>query len=173
MRRAYIDLQFAPNWELIDPAREFLLRFLAQALGDPVAASQVSMAAHELLENAIKYSPNDEANVRIEVDSDGPVRLIVENEGLPTHIPVLMEELRMISEANDPAALYRQKMELAVTRSDGKCCLGLARIRCEAEMSLRGSVAGTRVMMIAERNTTPRPTTTTPTAPPKTAERTS
>jgi hypothetical protein len=155
VRRAYINLQFAPHWELIDPAREFLLSFFTHTLARPMVASQISMAAHELMENAVKYSPTDEARIRIEVDSTGPVQLIVENEALEEHIPILLAEVQAATEAKDPFVFYRQKMELALTRSDGKSCLGLARIRCEGQMSLRCEIEGNIVRMIAVRTLDP------------------
>lgn len=152
MRRAYIDLRFAPHWELISPAREFLLSFFTHTLSNPVVASQISMAAHELMENAIKYSPTDEAKIRVEVDSAGPVQLTVENEALEEHIPIVMAEVKAASEAEDAFAYYRSKMEQALSRVDGKSCLGLARIRCEGQMTLRCEVVGRTVRMIAVRD---------------------
>jgi hypothetical protein len=153
MRRAYIDLQFAPHWELIDPAREFLLSFFSVALDDTTLGEQVCLAAHELMENAIKYSPNDEAKIRVEVDGNGPITIAVENQALAEHIPQLLAEVRAIREADDPLAFYRRKMEESSSRSDGKSCLGLARIRCEAGMLLECRVDESGlVRMIAVRH---------------------
>jgi hypothetical protein len=151
MRRAYVDLQFAPHWELIDPAREFLLQFFSVALKDPRIGSEVCVAAHELMENAIKYSPNDEAKVRIEVSTDGDIVIAVENVVAPEQVPNLLAEVRAIADAPDPLAYYRQRMADAAARTDGRSCLGLARIRCEANMALDCQVHGDRVRVIARR----------------------
>jgi hypothetical protein len=151
--KSYIDLQFAPNWDLIDPAREFLQAFFAHALKDELVASQVSMAAHELMENAVKYSPTDDAKIRVEVgDDDGPIRICVENPADPANVAVLLDEVRQAGEATDTLAFYRRKMEEAYQRSDGKSCLGLARIRCEGQMDLDCHITGNVVRMIAIRH---------------------
>jgi hypothetical protein len=151
MRRAYIDLQFAPHWELIDPAREFLLRFFSIVLKDDRIGGEVCLAAHELMENAIKYSPNDEAKVEIEVNSDGAIHISVENQAQPEQIARLDAEIGAACAAVDPLAYYRLKMEESVERTDGKSCLGLARIRCEANMMLSYRVEGDRVRVTATR----------------------
>ena len=43
MPRAYVDLHFAPNWELIDPAREFLQKFFSITLRNEEIAGQVGL----------------------------------------------------------------------------------------------------------------------------------
>lgn len=151
MSRAYIDLQFAPHWELIDPAREFLLHFFSVALDDERIGSEVCLAAHELMENAIKYSPNDEAKIRIEVDSDGIIQIAVENDASREQIQLLLAEVSAVAAASDPLAFYRQKMLESSSRPTGRSGLGLARIRCEANMSLACEIDDTRVRMIATR----------------------
>ena len=151
MPRAYVDFHFAPNWELIDPAREFLQKFFAISLKDEQVAGQVGLAAHELMENAIKYSPNDEARVRVEIKSGDSIRIAVENDALEGHLAVLVAEVEALRAAPDPLAYYQQKMLQSFERTDGKSCLGLARIRCEAEMSLEVEVDASKVRMIATR----------------------
>ena len=44
-----------------------------------------------------------------------------------------------------------QKMELAATRTDGKSCLGLARIRCEAQMTIDCRIEAGRIRLLARR----------------------
>ncbi len=152
MKRGYVDLHFAPHWELIDPAREFLLRFFTIVLEDERAGGEVCLAAHELMENAIKYSPNDEATVRVEVGGESGVRISVENQAAPEQAAELQAAVRAIAEAPDPLAHYRGLMEVASTRTDGKSGLGLARIRCEANMRLACEVRGDRVCVVATRD---------------------
>ena len=48
-------------------------------------------------------------------------------------------------------AYYRGKIELAITRTDGRDCLGLARIRFESQMQIKWAVAGRRVRISALR----------------------
>ena len=155
MTRAYVDLCFAPHWELIDPAREFLQRFFSVTLASAKIAGQVGLAAHELMENAIKYSPNDEASVRVEIRGGGLVTIAVENDAIEANIATLRAEVDAVSSALDPQAFYREKMQFSIERTDGKSCLGLSRIRCEAEMDLRCEVEQSKVRMIASRQLPP------------------
>src|ERR1700738_2698386 len=120
MRRAFVDLQLAPHWELMDPTRESLLSFLALTLHDDDAAARLSMAAHELMENAVKYSPDDEIFIRLDVHQDGPFGIAVENRALADHIPVVVAAIKEIKEATDLSAYYRIKIEESCTRTDGK-----------------------------------------------------
>ena len=151
MSRAYVDFHFAPNWELIDPAREFLQKFFTITLANDEFAGLVGLAAHELMENAIKYSPNDEARVRVEIDSGQSVLIAVENDSLPEHVESLLAEVNALQSAADPAAYYQQKMLESYERTDGKSCLGLSRIRVEAGMQLKCEIIGARVRMTATR----------------------
>ena len=48
-------------------------------------AGQISMTAHELMENAVKYSRSDEAKIRIEVIDEGAVEISVENTARKSH----------------------------------------------------------------------------------------
>jgi hypothetical protein len=153
--RAYVDLRFAPHWDLIDPAREFLRRFFSVTLHDDEAGDQLCLAAHELMENAIKYSPNDEANVRVEVDGDGTIRITVENQVTSEQLARLRDEVRELNAAPDPLAHYRLRMEEASERSDGKSGLGLARIRCEAGMTIACKATADRVRVTATRPAPP------------------
>ena len=151
MSRAYIDLRFAPNWDLIDSAREFVLGFFSVALSDRALAEHLCLAVHELVENAIKYYRSDEARIRVEVDGDGPIRIAVENHAVSEEISVLLEEVKAISTAADPLAFYRGRIEETLSRGDGRSRIGLARIRCEAQMKLECHVSGGVVRMVALR----------------------
>ncbi len=136
MNRTYFDLKFAPNWAMIEPAREFLLSFLSVALDNREAASQVCLAAHELMENAIKYSADETAHVQLEVSLDGPIVLSVENTIRPEHVEALLAEVHAANEAVDPFEFYQKKMIESLSRPSGKAGLGLARIRWESQMTL-------------------------------------
>lgn len=151
MSRAFVDLRFAPHWAVIDPAREFLQAFFACSLTDERLVAAVGVAAHELMENAIRYSPNDQAHIRVEIDTDGPIRITVENDARPEHIPRLVAEVGAIATASDPAAYYHHKLDEATRLDDGASHLGLARVHHEAAMHIECTVEGQRVRVVAER----------------------
>jgi hypothetical protein len=146
--RAYVDLKFVAHWELINTAREFLLAFFQIALCDAAVAGAVSLAAHELMENAIKYSPDVEAHIEGEIDDDGRIRISIENRATAEAARQLVAEVEATNAAPDPLAWYRRKMEESLTRGDGKSGLGLARIRCEARMSIECAVTDEHVVRV-------------------------
>jgi hypothetical protein len=108
MRPASVEIRFTPRWELVDASRQFLLRFFEAALAGDAGAAGVAercaLAAHELLENAVKYSPDVETRIACAVDAAGGVRVTVENVPRPEHLPTLLAELRAAIDAPDPFA---------------------------------------------------------------------
>jgi hypothetical protein len=149
--RDYLKLQLTPAWELVNATREYILAMLSHTLGDVPMASQISLAAHELVENAMKYSaPGQKIRLHIE-ERAGAVVVTVENEARKEDIASLITEISGVCDAKDPMAYYRSKIELAITRTDGRACLGLARIRFESQMQIKWSVAGRRVRISAVR----------------------
>src|SRR5215217_7663315 len=53
---ARFELAFSPNMRLIAVVRRFVSEFYNQVLSDPETTSRLTLASHELLENAVKYS---------------------------------------------------------------------------------------------------------------------
>lgn len=151
MRASFVELRFQSQWELVSAARELLLRFFELATGDAALAEKAALAAHELMENAVKYSLDDRVLARMEVEAGGTLRITVESRARPQHLPLLLREIEAVANAPDPLAYYREQMEQAARRTDGKSGLGIARIRCEGGMSLSCSVEGDTVRVIAER----------------------
>ncbi len=150
--RDYLKLQMSPAWELVNATREYLLSMLTHTLGDAALAGQVALAAHELIENAIKYSHAQAPKIRLDVvERAGAIAITVENEGRKEDIASLISEITAVCEAKDPMAYYRQKIDLAISRTDGRACLGLARIRFESQMQITWSIAGRRVRVTAIR----------------------
>jgi hypothetical protein len=132
----YVELRFEPRWTYISAVRKFLASFFLIGLSDKERAEQISMAASELLENAVKYSSDDNSQLRIEVRRRGEqIDLMVENPADPQQINVLRRELALVNagEADDG---YLRRMEEAA-REAGQSRLGLIRIRYEAGAVLR------------------------------------
>jgi hypothetical protein len=111
--------------------------FYDRTLGDPDATSRVALATHELLENAVKYSRDGRAKVRIEVSGEGErvwVRIRTRNRASTedaAHIRRTIEEMTSM----DANVYYLNLMRQNASRSDGSG-LGLARIHAEAEMAM-------------------------------------
>jgi hypothetical protein len=131
-----VELWFQPRWTYISCVRKFLTSFFLIGLADKERAEQISMAASELLENAIKYASQESSHLRVRVTRhDGEIDLLVENPAEPQQINVLRRELALINTAN-PEELYLKRMEEAA-RTGGQSRLGLIRIRYDGGATLR------------------------------------
>jgi hypothetical protein len=131
VREGYIELKFGPRWKYIACVRGFIQNFLAISITDHAKADKIAMAASELLENAVKYASRDDTHIVIKVaPNTEKMSIAVENSATPEAIAVLREVYQKIT-TGDPLQMYIAQMKEAAVRSDGKSCLGLARIRYE------------------------------------------
>lgn len=145
-------LEFRPYVELVTRAREFVTDFYEQLLSDADAVSRVALATHELLENVVKYSSDGRSHFEIELldlDGENTVRIRARNRTTPERANELQ---RLVSEISlgEPLGMYQRFMRRAAARQDGGSGLGLARIRAEAEMTVRCDVKGDEVTIVVE-----------------------
>lgn len=128
-------ITFSPRWwNMISSTRIFMASFCGHSFGDEDLSDKIAMSAHELLENAVKYSvsPDAPVNCTMRVQEDRVV-VSVQNEADPAHFDVLQAEFAVIIQG-DPMEMYIAKMQDSLM-SD-KSQLGLARIRAEGEAEL-------------------------------------
>src|SRR5215471_1783156 len=141
-----VEVTFAPTIFLVSVMREFVSSFYARVVGDG-PSQMLAMATHELLENALKYSAEEGATIKIEVERDVEVDRVsirILNTASPAHIPPLQQAVNRMNEAPDAMAHYLTLMRETSKRSDGSG-LGLARLRAEAGMKLGLEVEGNQV----------------------------
>ena len=146
-----VEVTFAPTVILVSVMRGFVSSFYAKVLGAG-PSQMLAMATHELLENALKYSAEEGATIKIEVEPDTTVdrvRIRIQNRAAPAHIPPLQQVMARMNEARDPMAHYLTLMRETSKRSDGSG-LGLARLRAEAGMTLALELEGNQVCIVAE-----------------------
>lgn len=157
---AYLELHFSPSVELISLVRRFVFDFYRQLLRDEDAVSRVALTTHELLENAVRYSTNGVATVRIEVTAstgapadagqleERTLTITMENQAEESHRIALNGIFDELKHADDPFDHYQKMMIRNAKRTDGSG-LGLARILCEAEMDLDCEIENDRVRILA------------------------
>ena len=132
----YVELRFGPRWTYISSVRKFVANFFMIGLSDKERAEQISMAASELLENAVKYASEEEGYLKITIaKANNQVDVCVKNKAETHHINTLRRELALIH-SGPPEQVYLRKMEEAAM-TEGQSRLGLARIRYEAAAELR------------------------------------
>jgi hypothetical protein len=150
---ASIHLEFSPQVRLINYTREYLSNFYDCILNDPDTTSRVALTAHELLENALKYSTDGMAIVDIGVvaDDDGGelISIRMKNRGRIDRLAELRRLVDALREAPDPAVLYYEMLE-NTSPDSGVSGLGLARIRVEGRMDLSYEMRGDEVTVVAE-----------------------
>src|SRR5882724_8432273 len=56
----YVEMRFGPRWTYISCVRKFVASFFMIGLSDKERAEQISMAASELQENAVKHASEEE-----------------------------------------------------------------------------------------------------------------
>jgi hypothetical protein len=149
------ELTFRPDLELVTDVRDFVESFYLRVLQDRDLSGRLAIATHELLENAVKYSLDGETSLRIEVvparDADDARAIAVRtrNRAREPHVATLLGYLDEMRAAADADAYYLQRMRRAMHDTDVSQ-LGLARVRCEAEMQLSCVVEGDTVTINAE-----------------------
>jgi hypothetical protein len=149
---AYFELSFCPSLALVSTVRRFVATFYENVLTDPDVTSRVALAAHELLENAVKYSIDGETNVRVDVSPTETARVLhvcirTRNKSTPENIALLEASFAEMKDAPDPLLFYTQLMSKKARSSQGGG-LGLGRIAAEAEMSLAMAVVEDGVVEI-------------------------
>lgn len=143
-----LKLQYTARWwSFTSSVRQFIEAFCRHLTPDPDFSAKVGMAAHELLENAVKYVDHPDASIRIELERDArEVRVRVVNPSLPRHIDVLRDEYAAVSAA-DPLEIYILKLQSDTEQDTSR--LGLARIRHEAEARMALAIDRNMVTMEA------------------------
>jgi anti-sigma regulatory factor (Ser/Thr protein kinase) len=149
--QAYFELSFSPNLSLVSTVRRFVSDFWNKILPSPDVTSQLAVAAHELLDNAVLYSYDGNTHVRIEVEKEpGTARVTIttRNRASPANLSRVQAAIQKVASATDPSAFYQATMRAAAQRAEGSG-LGLARVRAESEMAISHEVEGDTVIMRA------------------------
>jgi anti-sigma regulatory factor (Ser/Thr protein kinase) len=146
-----VEMSFRLRLEQVSTVREFLESYYQPLLRDPDLVCRMTMAAHELLENAVKYSGGGVSRLQVLVRGSAPsgtVSVRVWNVARPDLLDDLKVTVDELSSAASPFAIYQTYLARAAKRREGSG-LGLARIRAEAEMTLSLEIEDGRVCVQA------------------------
>jgi len=137
---AFFALSFSPNVSLVSTVRRFVGDFYRQIISNHEITSQLAVATHELLDNAVLYSHDGNSSIRVgvRVEPGGGTRVTTDtrNRASADNIGAVRASLDALAAAPDPSAHYQTLMRTAANRSDGSG-LGLARVRAEADMAIK------------------------------------
>ena len=148
---AHLELTFSPNVELVSVVRSFVKQFYDRVIEDPDLTWRLALAAHEMLENAVKFAVDNTTRLHLQVQREQAaivVRIMTKNRANQETIAGLHETIRGIRASSDPAAHYQTMMRAATRRTSGSG-LGLGRIQAEALLNLEYSVDGDAVELLA------------------------
>lgn len=148
---AYFELGFSPNLGLLPTVRRFVSDFYERVLDDAELASRLSLAAHELLENAVTYSSDGHSEMSIGVrrrDGGLDVAIDTRNRASAERATGLQAQLDELAAAPDVAAYYQVLMRRSAKRTEGSG-LGLGRVSAEADMKLSCRIADDTVHLYA------------------------
>lgn len=149
---AFFEMSFCPSIELVSLVRRFVGTFYLRVLDDADLASRVALATHELLENAVKYSVDGEANIRMEIRRNEKgshvITIRTRNRAPADRATSLEANIAEMNQLGDPFKFYQVLMRRSA-KSGVAGGLGLGRVAAEAEMAISLSLQGDTVEVIA------------------------
>jgi anti-sigma regulatory factor (Ser/Thr protein kinase) len=147
----YFELHFRPDVRSVRLVRRFVADMYQRFLSDPEGTSRIALAAHELLENAARFSKDGEATLRIEVEMERrprAVRIVLRNRAEPSNIAAIREIVERVAGAPSASTFYGELIEKRVRTRDRSGGFGLARICAEADMKLTSRVVDDDISVI-------------------------
>ncbi len=134
---ALLEMEFTPDWSFINDVRSFVETFCERGRVPIERASAVALTVHELLQNAIDYSTDGRAKLRLLLDASAQsITLSVSSHGNPEKVEGLRQLMQRLEQEPDPLKLYLALMKETAKKKGGSG-LGLARIRFEGGMDLK------------------------------------
>jgi hypothetical protein len=150
---AYCELSIAPSVDLIASVRRFVESFYVSVLECPSVRSRLVVAAHELTENAARYSIDGRSRIRLGIvpEPNGwRVAIATRNRADERHRAALRELLAEQRSSPDRTSFYRMRLSRSLEHPIG-AGLGLARVYAESELDVSCAVHGDTVHLVAQR----------------------
>ena len=147
--QALLQLRVSAHWQSIEAFRQFLEVYARNRFTSRVA-ERIGTATQELLENAANYC-SITADISFELrhlPAAQRLEIRVSNESVPSRITALTRRISELK-SRDPQEVYQDALRSVSSPLSLRAMLGLARVRCEADMELEATVDGNRVTVIA------------------------
>lgn len=133
--------------EQVPEVRRFVERLHA-SIGDEDVLARVTMAAHELFENAVKFAADGIASIRFEVSRRARrIAITTRNRARPGDLVDLRATAAKLQASDDPMAFYIELMRSDPAKRGG---LGIGRVAAEAEMRVGFEFVDDLVVVRAE-----------------------
>jgi hypothetical protein len=148
---ACFELQFAPNVALVATVRRFVTDFYGKVVNDDDVTDRLAVTAHELLDNAVRYSVDAQTGIGIRVGHDGTnvdVTIRTMNRASAEQLEAARRALDEVVSAPDASAVYAAQVRRAATRTEGSG-LGLGRVRAEMGLTLSYEIRDDCVTIVA------------------------
>jgi anti-sigma regulatory factor (Ser/Thr protein kinase) len=143
----YLMLRMKPPWVFIDEIRRFVESFCACACPERDREAQVALAVHEMMQNAVPHSMDEDVDLVLEVDPcTDRVEISVTNRCSAEQFQKLRERVERMNSEPDALKHYLESMRLSPTARGG---LGLPRVRFEAQLDVTVRHEGQRVTVVA------------------------
>lgn len=123
----------------VPDVRRFVEKVHRRIVHDRDDVSRVIMAAHELLENAVKFSSDGSATLHIEITAGSQVCITTRNRANAADLEDLRRIADELESADDAMAFYLSQMQRKPTTRGG---LGLGRVAAEGEMDVQVKLDG-------------------------------
>lgn len=144
----YLTMRMKPPWVFIDEIRRFVESFCACAYTGHNREAQLALTVHELMQNAIPNSHDEEVELTLEVEPQADrVAVSVTNRCTEQEYQALAERIEKMN--TEPDALRHYLKAMGETPTAHRGGLGLARVRFEAQLELTLSRAGGKVSVHA------------------------
>ena len=140
----HLDVSIWRDITMVSVIRRFVEEVYEQVFDDLDAVSRITLAAHELLENAVKYSLGGPARIRVTIERGAEtdrVAISVTNRADRRNLAALQALFREMQAVSDPLVHYQMLLRRNYKRKDGSG-LGIARVQAEGEMALTLHVEG-------------------------------
>ena len=150
--RTAVSFSLERSHSLAGKIANWLIDFCQMTIGDRETTSRLHMAAHELIENVLKYGSTPEVGLEFELErsaTESIVRIKTRNTADPQQLEEVTRRVTELRAAPDPVAYY-DRLIRSTAPVIGMSGLGLARIRAEAGLEVDCSVEGREVSIVVQ-----------------------